>query len=64
VSLISPADSMWLLAAHYLQPEILRATVALALGASVPTPLMVWRAAGFTVLTLMHAVRAFGRRAL
>jgi ABC-type uncharacterized transport system ATPase subunit len=37
---------------------------ALALGASVPTPLMVWWAAGFTVLTLLYAVRAFRRRAL
>ena len=64
VSLISPADSMWRLAAHYLQPEILRATGALALGGSVPTPLMVWWAAGFTVATLWYAIRAFRRRAL
>jgi Cu-processing system permease protein len=64
VSLLSPADSMWRLAAHYLEPEILRATGALALGASVPTPLMVWWAAGFTVLTLLYAVRAFRHRAL
>lgn len=64
VSLISPADSMWRLAAHYLQPEILRGTGMLALGASVPTPLMVWWAAGFTVLTLLYAVRAFRHRAL
>jgi Cu-processing system permease protein len=64
VSLISPADSMWRLAAHYLQPEILRGTGALALGASVPTPLMVWWAAGFTVMTLLYAVRTFRRRAL
>jgi ABC-type transport system involved in multi-copper enzyme maturation permease subunit len=64
VSLISPADSMWRLAAHHLQPEILRATCALALGASVPTPLMVWWAAGFTALTLLYAVRSFRRRAL
>jgi ABC-type transport system involved in multi-copper enzyme maturation permease subunit len=64
VSLISPADSMWRLAAHHLQPEILRATGALALGASVPTPLMVWWAAGFTALTLLYAVRSFRRRAL
>jgi Cu-processing system permease protein len=64
VSLISPADSMWRLAAHYLEPEILRSMGALALGASVPTPLMVWWAAGFTVLTLLYAVRAFRRRPL
>jgi ABC-type transport system involved in multi-copper enzyme maturation permease subunit len=64
VSLISPADSMWRLAAYYLQPEVLRATGMLALGASTPTPLMVWWAAGFTVLTLLFAVRTFRRRAL
>jgi ABC-type transport system involved in multi-copper enzyme maturation permease subunit len=64
VSLISPADSMWRLAAHHLQPEILRSTGMLALGASVPTPLMVWWAAGFTALTLLYAIRAFRRRAL
>jgi ABC-type transport system involved in multi-copper enzyme maturation permease subunit len=64
VSLISPADSMWRLAADRLQPEILRAMGALALGGSTPTPLMVWWAAGFTVLTLAYAVRAFRRRAL
>jgi Cu-processing system permease protein len=64
VSLISPADSMWRLAADYLMPEILRGSGALALGGSVPTPLMVWWAAGFTVVTLLYAVRAFRRRAL
>jgi Cu-processing system permease protein len=64
VSLVSPADSMWRLAAQYLQPEILRGTGALALGASVPTPLMVWWALGFTVATLLYAVRTFRRRAL
>ena len=46
---------MWRLAANYLMPEILRGSGALALGASVPTPLMVWWAAGFTVLTLLYA---------
>jgi len=64
VSLISPADSMWRLAAHYLQPEILRGSGGLALGASVPTPLMVWWAGGFTLLTLACAVRTFRHRAL
>lgn len=64
VSLISPADSMWRLAAHYLQPEILRGSGGLALGASVPTPLMVWWTGGFTLLTLAYAVRTFHRRPL
>jgi ABC-type transport system involved in multi-copper enzyme maturation permease subunit len=64
VSLISPADSMWRLAGHYLMPEILRGSEALSLGVSVPTPLMVWWATGFTVVMLLSSVRAFGRRAL
>jgi ABC-type transport system involved in multi-copper enzyme maturation permease subunit len=64
VSLISPADSMWRLAAHHMEPEIARTTGMLALGASVPSPLMVWWAAGFTVLALLYAIRAFRRRAL
>ena len=64
VSLISPADSMWRLAAHHMQPEILRATGMLTLGASVPSTLMVWWAAGVTVLMLAYAVRTFRRRAL
>jgi hypothetical protein len=64
VSLISPADSMWRLAAHYLQPEIIRGSGGLALSGSVPTPLMIWWAAGFTVLTLLYAIRTFRRRAL
>ena len=64
VSLVSPADSMWRLAAHYMQPEIARSTGMLALGASVPSLLMVWWAVGFTVLTLLYAIRAFRRRAL
>lgn len=64
VSLISPADAMWRLAADHLMPDLLRGSGALALSASVPTPLMVWWAAGFTAATLLYAVRAFGRRAL
>ncbi len=64
VSLVSPADSMWRLAAHHMEPEIARSTGMLALGASVPSPLMVWWAVGFTVLTLLCAIRAFRRRAL
>lgn len=64
VSLVSPAEFMWRLTAHHMQPEIMRSTGMLALGASVPSPLMVWWAAGFTVLTLLYAIRALRRRAL
>jgi ABC-type transport system involved in multi-copper enzyme maturation permease subunit len=64
VSLISPADSMWRLAAHYLLPEILHGSGAFTFGISVPTPLMVWWAAGFTALTLLYGIHAFRCRAL
>jgi ABC-type transport system involved in multi-copper enzyme maturation permease subunit len=65
VSLISPADAMWRLAAYQMQPDIVRGLgPSQLLVASVPTPLMVWWAAGFTVLMLLYAVRAFRRRAL
>ena len=64
VSLVSPADSMWRLAAHYMEPEVMRSTGMLALGAAVPTVAMVWWAAGYTALTLLYAVAAFRRRAL
>jgi len=55
---------MWRMAANYMQPEIVRTTGMLALGASVPSAAMVWWAAGFTVLTLFYAIRAFRQRAL
>jgi Cu-processing system permease protein len=64
VSLVSPSDSMWRLAADYMQPDIMRSTGMLAFGASVPSPLMVVWAIGFTLLTLLYAIRAFRRRAL
>lgn len=64
VSLISPADSMWRLAAHHMEPEIARSTGMLALGASVPSRLMVYWAVGFTVAALIYAIRTFRRRAL
>jgi Cu-processing system permease protein len=65
VSLISPADAIWRLAAYEMQPDIVRGLgPSQLLVASVPTPLMVWWAAGFTVLTLLYAVRTFRRRAL
>jgi len=64
-SLISPPDALWRLAAHYLQPAIVREIGPNALfSASVPTPLMVWWAAGFIVLTFAYAARSFARRPL
>jgi ABC-type transport system involved in multi-copper enzyme maturation permease subunit len=65
VSLISPADTLWRLSAYLLQPPILRDigpgpfTVS-----AVPSPLMVWWAAGFGVVMLCIAVRSFETRQL
>jgi ABC-type transport system involved in multi-copper enzyme maturation permease subunit len=65
VSLISPPDSLWRLATYELQPPFVRSIGAFVFQtASVPTPLMVWWAAGFLLLTLAWAVRSFNRRAL
>lgn len=64
-SLISPPDALWRLAAYHLQPPLLRDLGAGPFAAgSVPTILSVWWAGAFTALTLMWAVRSFGRRAL
>jgi ABC-type transport system involved in multi-copper enzyme maturation permease subunit len=63
-SLVSPSDAMWRLAAYHLQPAIVRNIPTPFTGGIVPTPLMVWWAGVFTVLTLVWGVRSFQRRAL
>jgi ABC-type transport system involved in multi-copper enzyme maturation permease subunit len=65
-SLISPPDTLWRLAAYYLQPDIVR---TLGNGgpfsaASVPSALMVWWALGFVALTVGFAVYSFRNRQL
>jgi hypothetical protein len=63
--LISPPDTMWRLASYSLQPAAVRDILpAIFLSASVPSALMVWWTAVFTVLTLLWAVRSFDRRPL
>jgi ABC-type transport system involved in multi-copper enzyme maturation permease subunit len=64
VSLISPADALWRLAVHYMQPEIVRSLQTPLTTFSVPTLWTVWWAVGFTVLTLVYGVRTFMRRNL
>ena len=68
VSLVSPADSVWRLALWELQPAIVRNAGGGAQGpftlASVPSALMIWWAAGFTLLTIAFAVRSFSKRPL
>jgi ABC-type transport system involved in multi-copper enzyme maturation permease subunit len=66
ISLLSPSDAMWRLASFYLQPPIVRDLVEVPFFASaaVPSPLMVWWAAGYAALAVVFAVRSFERRAL
>ena len=64
VSLISPADAVWRLALYRMQPAIVRGLETPLTIFSVPTMWMVWWAAGFTVLTLLYAIRTFRRRPL
>jgi len=65
VSLISPPDVLWRLGAYLLQPRILRDIGGTPFTAStVPSPLMVWWAAGFTLAVLIVAVRSFKTRQL
>jgi hypothetical protein len=64
-SLLSPPDAMWRLASYYLQPAAVRSVGPLIFSVvSVPTPVMVWWAAVFTLSALLWAVRSFERRAL
>jgi ABC-type transport system involved in multi-copper enzyme maturation permease subunit len=64
-SLISPADALWRLGSYRIQPESLRNLgAALFTTSSVPTSLMVWWAAGFTIATLIFAIRSFSTRQL
>jgi ABC-type transport system involved in multi-copper enzyme maturation permease subunit len=64
VSLISPADTLWRLAVYYMQPALVRGLETPLTTFSVPTFWMVWWALGFTVATLLYAIRAFRGRAL
>ena len=64
-SLISPADALWRLGSYRVQPDSLRNIgAAIFATSSVPTPLMVWWAAGFTLVALIVAVRLFSTRQL
>ena len=65
-SLLWPSESLWQLAAWHMQPAVMR---QLQLGgpfspASVPTPAMVWWAAGYVVALVASAIAAFRKRGL
>ena len=66
MSLVSPPDTLWRLAAYYLQPEIVRSIGSGGpfSAASVPSAMMVWWAFGFMVLTLVGALYSFRNRQL
>jgi Cu-processing system permease protein len=67
VSLISPTDALWRMAAYHLQPPIVREIMdgppMLAI-VSVPNGLMAAWSAALLVVTLAWAVRSFARRTL
>lgn len=64
-SLIMPAEALWQRAAWLMQPTIMRELQATPFSpASVPSPAMVWWAAGYSTAALLLAVRWFGRRGL
>jgi ABC-type transport system involved in multi-copper enzyme maturation permease subunit len=64
-SLIMPTESMWLLAAHHMQPALMRELQLTPFSpASVPSPLMVAWTAGYIVVVLLLGLRSFQRRPL
>ncbi|HKQ57515.1 MAG TPA: ABC transporter permease [Candidatus Eisenbacteria bacterium] len=64
-SLIMPAESLWQRAAWLMQPTIMRELQITPFSpASVPSPAMVWWAAGYTVVLLVVAIRGFSKRGL
>jgi ABC-type transport system involved in multi-copper enzyme maturation permease subunit len=64
-SLLVPSESLWQLAAYYLQPPITRDLhMGPFLAASVPSPAMVVWAFGYIVVVLALAVRSFQARDL
>jgi Cu-processing system permease protein len=64
-SLIMPAEALWQRAAWLMQPTIMRELQATPFSpASVPSPAMVWWAAGYIVVALLLAVRGFAKRGL
>jgi Cu-processing system permease protein len=64
-SLIVPSEALWQLAAHHMQPPIMRdINVTPFSPASVPSPAMVAWAVGYLLLVLAVAVRLFDSRDL
>jgi ABC-type transport system involved in multi-copper enzyme maturation permease subunit len=64
-SLLIPTEALWRRAAHVMQPRVLAELhiTPFSLGA-VPSPAMVWWAAGWALFVMWLAVRGFARRPL
>jgi hypothetical protein len=64
-SLLMPTESMWQLAAHHMQPAMMRDLAVTPFSpASVPSPAMVVWTAGYVLAVLALALRTFARRSL
>jgi len=64
-SLLVPSESLWLLAAHHMQPPLARDLNLTPFSpASVPSPAMVAWALGYVLVTLMVGLRLFRTRDL
>lgn len=64
-SLLMPSEALWQRAAYHMQPTIMRELFLTPLSpASLPSPAMVWWAAGYIVVAIAIAVRGFNRRAI
>lgn len=64
-SLIMPSEALWQRAAWFMQPEIARQLGGTPFSPiSVPSPAMVWWAAGYAGVAVLLAVRGISRRSL
>jgi Cu-processing system permease protein len=64
-SLLVPSESLWQLASHQMQPPLARDLGMTPFSPlSVPSPAMVWWAAGYVLVTLALALRLFQTRDL
>ena len=65
ISLISPADALWRLASHVMQPPFMSQVGPTPFtGAAVPSAAMLWWSAAFVLGVLALAIRGFEKRAL
>jgi ABC-type transport system involved in multi-copper enzyme maturation permease subunit len=64
-SLLMPTEALWQRAAYFMQPSIMRdlQMTPFSMG-SLPSPAMVWYAAGYAALALLWGVQGFRKRAL